>query len=397
MKKRVCFVVQRYGLEVNGGAELLCRQLAELMNTLYDIDVVTTKAIDYMSWKNEYGSSKETINGVSVLRFPVEKERVREKFDEINGRFLQGRLPVSEEQRWIDEQGPYTPELIEYIRKYKNEYAVFVFFTYLYYPTVMGIREVQEKAIVLPFAHDEPYLRMQIFRNVFLLPKAFLFETEEERSLVRNRYHNYYIPFKFGGAGVNVPEQVSGETFKKKYGLSSYIIYVGRIDAGKNCEQLFDYFLKYKQLHPGELKLVLLGKAVIPVPKNSDIVELGFVSEEDKFNGISGAELLALPSKFESLSIVVLEAFSLEVPVLVNGMCEVLKGHCQRSGGGFYYDSFSTFEDKMNRLLGNEQLKAEMGQKGKKYVKENFQWDLIKRKFSSLIEYVIEENNRRRV
>lgn len=388
--KKICFVVQRYGIEVNGGAELLCRQIAELMRSKYDIDVLTTKAVDYMTWRDEYSENEECIHGVVVRRFSVERERKRERFDEINGRFLQGLMEKSDEQTWIDEQGPYVPALIDYIREHKDTYEVFVFFTYLYYPTVMGVSEVKDKAIVFPFAHDEPFLKMKIFNRVFLKPKAFVFETDEERKLIREKYNNYHIPFKFGGAGVRVPAQVSGEEFRKKYALDSYIIYVGRIDAGKNCEELFDFFSRYKKRHPGNLKLVLLGKSVIEVPKEPDIIELGFVSEEDKFNGIAGSEFLVLPSKFESLSIVVLEAFSIGIPVLVNGQCEVLKGHCLRSNGGFYYKSFWGFEAKMLRLVNDYALRKKMGENGKKYVRENFQWELIKEKISSLIEYVSE-------
>ena len=392
-KRKICYVVQRYGMEVNGGAELLCRQMAELMVPMYDVEVLTSKAIDYMSWKDEYDQDIEDINGVTVRRFSVEKERVRSEFDEINGRFLNGSMKRSEEQDWINKQGPYVPALINYIKAHKNDYDVFVFFTYLYYTTVMGVSAVSDKAIVIPFAHNEPYIRMKIFDQVFLKPKAFFFQTDEERQLIRERYNNYHIPFRFGGAGVTLPDNISGEDFKKKYHLNSYIIYVGRIDAGKNCKELFDFFIRYKESHPSDLKLVLLGKTVIDIPDREDIVKLGFVSEEDKFNGIAGAEFLVLPYKFESLSIVVLEAFSLQVPVLVNGNCEVLKGHCTRSEAGFYYKGYTGFEMQTTRLLNNKELNKKMGEKGKKYVHENFQWDIIRKKFSALIEDVCDEES----
>lgn len=392
MKKKICFVVQRYGLEVNGGAELLARQLAELMLPLYNVEVLTTKAIDYMSWKDEYTRDTEIINDVTVRRFSVDRPRIQKEFDEINGLFLRGGLKENQEQDWLEKQGPFVPSLIDYIREKKEDYSVFIFFTYLYYTTVMGVKEVKEKSIVLPLAHDEPFLRMKIFDSVFLQPRAFFFNTDEERALVRKKYNNYHIPFKYGGAGVEIPDNVSGNKFKQKYRLESYIIYVGRIDEGKNCDELFEFFMKYKRLHPGEIKLVLLGKAVINIPKREDIISLGFVSEEDKFNGIAGAEFLVLPSKFESLSIVVLEAFSLGIPVLVNGKCQVLKGHCVKSKGGFYYKEFPGFESRMLQLLNSKKLRAEMGERGKKYVEENFRWDLIRKKFSSLIEYVDEKS-----
>lgn len=381
-------------MEVNGGAELLTRQLAERMTGSYDVHVFTTKAVDYMTWADEYDKDEEVINGVTVHRFSVERPRVQEEFDKINCKFISSGLKSSEQEEWLKAQGPYVPSLIDAIRDNKDTYDVFLFCTYLFYPTVMGIREVADKAILLPFAHNEPFLRMKMFSRVFNSPAAFLFETDEERNLIRTKYSNYRIPFKFGGAGVDVPEDVSGDRFKAKYGLDEYMIYVGRIDEGKNCPELFKYFLRYKKAHPSNLKLVLLGKPVIKIPDSKDIVSLGFVSEQDKFDGIAGSRFLVLPSKFESLSIVVLEAFSLNVPVLVNSECAVLKGHCDKSGGGFYYDSYHGFESKILMLLRHTDLRQEMGIKGSEYVKRYFNWNTIIRKLSSLVEYVAGKENK---
>ena len=391
--RKISFTVQRYGLEVNGGAELLTRQLAERMASDYDVHVFTTKAIDYMTWADEYDKDEEVINGVTVHRFSVAKTRVQDEFDAINGRFLSTGLSQEEEEEWLKAQGPYVPALIDAIREGKDDYDVFLFCTYLYYTTVMGIREVADKAIVLPFAHNEPFLRMKMYDAVFKTPAAFLFETDEERALIRSKYNNYRIPFKFGGAGVDVPEDVSGDRFKAKYNLTNYMIYVGRIDEGKNCPELFEHFRRFKQNHPSNLKLVLLGKPVIKIPDDKDIVSLGFVSEQDKFDGIAGSSFLVLPSKFESLSIVVLEAFSLKIPVLVNSECAVLKGHCDKSGGGFYYNSYHGFESKTLQLLMHGDMRAGMGVKGYEYVGRYFNWNTIIRKLAALVEYVAGRGN----
>ena len=387
MDKKVCFVVQRYGKEVNGGAETLCMDLAKRLTDRYEVDVVTTKAIDYMTWRDEYKADEEEINGVYVRRFSVDRTRHRKAFNVINRIFKEGFLPRFMENRWLIEQGPVSKKLISYLEEHKDDYYVFVFVTYLYYPTVKGIQVAPEKSVVLPLAHDEPFLRMKIFDPVFMSPKAFLFETEEERDLVWRKYNSKHIPYKLGGAGVEVPDKVSGDDFKKKYGLDNYIIYAGRIDDGKNCPELFDFFIKYKETHNDDLKLVLIGKTVIDIPKHPDIVSLGFVSEQDKFDGMAGAKLLVLPSKFESLSIVVLEAFSLGRPVLVNGECEVLKGHCDKSDGGFYYKDFEGFEDGLTKLLSDSSLRDEMGEMGRKYVNERFNWKVICDNLSDMIEY----------
>lgn len=390
MKPKICFVVQRYGLEVNGGAELHCRQLAEHLLPYCNVEVMTTKAIDYMTWQDEYTADEEVINGIKVRRFGVAHPRDIHKFNTINYEFeVSPYFSTEKEQLWIDAQGPYVPALTDYIEQHKEDYDVFVFFTYLYYQSVMGLPMVKEKAIMVPDAHDEPFLRMKIFDNVFMKPKAFFFNTYDEVRLVHKKYYNHYIRYEIGGAGVDVPEIVSGERFRTKYNLNKYIIYVGRIDEGKNCSQLFRDFIEFKEKHPSDLKLVLMGKEVIKVPEHADIISLGFVSEEDKFDGIAGAHMLVLPSRFESLSIVVLEAFSLNVPVLVNGECEVLKSHCMLSNAGFYYKDTVEFEYMLDYLISHDALRKQMGKNGYEYVQKNYQWQVVIDKLYSLIQYVM--------
>ena len=377
MMEKICFVVQRYGLEINGGAELLTREFAERLTRYFDVTVLTTTAKDYMTWKPEYPSGEEDIHSVHVIRFDVEQERNQDRFDSINGRFLNGSLDEREEREFVKEQGPYVPELISCIRENRDRYSVFIFCTYLYYPSVMGVKEAGRKAILAPFAHDEPYMKMRLYHDMFQSASGLIFETPEERRLIRDKFHNYDIPYVTGGAGVDVPDDVDADRFKRKYGLDQYIIYAGRIDEGKNCPELFSFFTRFKKEHPSNTKLVLIGKPVIDIPEHPDIVSLGFVSEQDKFDGIAGAQFLVLPSRFESLSIVVLEAFSLNVPVLVNGACAVLKGHCDRCGGGFYYYSYDEFSEYTSHLLEDVQLRSEMGKRGKGYVVKKFNWDVI--------------------
>lgn len=389
MSDKICFVVQRYGLEVNGGAELLCRLFAEHMKGIYEIDVVTTKAIDYVTWKDEYTNDVENINGVTVRRFSVERER-GPNFDGINAEFMTKGLSQKREGEWIEKQGPYAPSLISYLVEHQYEYKIIIFFTYLYYPTVLGIKAVSQKSIVMPFAHDEPFLRMKIFDDVFLKPNAIVYSTDEERKLINSKYYNKHIPYALGGSGVDLPTSIDAEHFKKKYGIKNYIVYVGRIDQGKNCDEMFKFFAQYKKRNPSDLKLVLMGKPVMPIPQSSDIVSLGFISDQDKFDGVAGAKALVLPSKFESLSMVVLEAMAVRTNVIVNGECEVLKGHCLKSNGALYYNNYFEFEGELNYLLNpaNLEIVEWMKDNAKRYVDKNYQWDAICERLHGLIEKV---------
>lgn len=389
--KRIAIINQRYGLEVNGGSEYYTRLIAEQLNKKYDVEILTTCAMDYVTWKNHYDEGIEELNGVKVRRFPVEHERVQKKFDEINYKIFQpGARDAELEKEWVEKQGPYAPGLIEYIEKEKENVDAFIFVTYLYYFTAVGMPKVAEKSILIPTAHDEPYLEFETYKQVFTCPKAYVFLTEEEQQLVYNKFRTQNKFARQAAVGIDVPTDVDAKRFYDKYHITdSYMIYVGRIDEGKGCHWLFRYFQEYKKRHPeSKLKLVLMGKAVMPIPESADIINLGFVSEQDKYDGMAGCKFLVLPSEFESLSLSVLEAMELKHPVMVNGHCEVLKGHCKKSNAGFYYKNYFEFEAEVDYLLTHETEYEIMCRNAKKYVDNNYKWDVVLRRLDDVIEYV---------
>ena len=380
---RICFVVQRYGDEVNGGAEVHARQLAEhvAQYTDHEVEVATTKAIDYVTWRNEYENDEDIVNGLKVHRFPVVNERIQEKFNKISEKVAAGQADAAEQEKWMKLQGPECPALIEWLKANKDNYDRFVFLTYLYYTTYYGLQAVGKKAVLIPTAHEEWTIHIPMFRKMFELPGAFFYNTTEEKELVNRLFNTYDIPDNkgIGGVGVEVPENVSAEAFREKFGIKDkFIIYVGRIDENKCCPELFTYFREYKNRHKdSSLKLVLAGKEIIKVPKADDIISLGFVSEEDKFNAIAASEFLVLPSRFESLSIVVLEALKLRRPALVTAGCNVLVGHCRRSNAALYYNGYYEFEGCIDYLLSHEDECRAMGENGVKYVDTNYSWKNI--------------------
>lgn len=391
--KRIALVNQRYGLEVNGGSEYYTRLIAERLVDHYQVDVITTKAVDYTTWENSYTADEEDINGVHVRRFSVKECRAKD-FNEYNGKYLArigaGDFDEDAEKTWFQKQGPYCPDAIEYIKANKDNYDAFIFVTYLYYLSVMGIPEVAEKAIFIPTAHEEPFIHFRSFEKIFTLPKAYVFLTDEEKALVQGLFNCGNIPCKVMGTGVEIPCEPDEKAFREKYNIQGdYIIYVGRIDEGKDCPMMFKYFMEYKKRRPdSSLKLVLMGKAVCEIPKHKDILSLGFVSEEDKFSGISGAKALVLPSKFESLSISVLEAMTLSVPVIVNGICEVLKGHCLKSNGGLYYMNYFEFEGILDYIFSHDKEYEAMRSNARLYIDNNYRWEVIMRNFQEVIDSI---------
>lgn len=392
--KKICFVVQRYGLEVNGGAEYLCRLYAERMTQYYEVTVLTSCAIDHVTWENEYPIGDECLNGVKILRFPVTHERNMESFSVDMQKYLQNtERDFYDDFVWLAENGPEVPELYCFIRKNKDQYAAFLFMGYMYYPTTFCMYEVADKAIMIPTAHNEIILReCHMFRALFHLPAGIIFLTEEEKRFVHQYFKNEQIPSIVTGSGIVMPDQRCLEKQKDiflKNGINpeeEYIIYVGRVEAGKSCDLLFHSFIDFKNRYGGETKLVLVGKEIMEVPDRSDIISMGFVSEEEKFALVQNAKLLVLSSRQESLSLVVLEAMTAEIPVIVNANCEVLKGHIDKSNGGLYFYQQEDLVQAIHYLLTHDETRIKMGANGKKYVQDYYEWDIIDRNMIEFIE-----------
>ena len=387
MRKRIALVNQRYGLEVNGGSELYTRQLAEKLKDVYDVDVITTCALDYTTWANYYPEGESEINGIKVIRFKTEKVREQKAFDKMSAEVLCGKHADEDEIRWIEAQGPYSPKAVEYILAHASDYHVVIFITYLYYLTATALNGGKiENAFHLPTAHDEPPVYLNYYRKVFENPKGIIYLTPEEKEFCEKKFDVADIPSVITGAGVDIPEESELFDAKERYGLDNYMIYAGRIDESKGCGTLFNYFTEYKKRNGGDLKLVLIGKAVMEIPKRDDIVHLGFVSDVEKFSLIRDSRLLVLASEFESLSMVVLESMIYGRPVLVNGKCMVLRGHCKRSNAGLYFENYFEFEGALTYILTHAEEYKVMSENGKKYVNDNYRWDVIVERTCNLID-----------
>jgi glycosyltransferase involved in cell wall biosynthesis len=388
MKKKIAIVNQRYGNEVNGGSEYYTKRLAEHLNEHYSVEVLTTTALDYDTWKPYYAKGIQSIDGVDVRRFDVKRCRNIFKFKLINK--LNQIFPVLRkliEPIWIKAQGPYCPELIKYIEDHKNNYDVFIFVTYLYYTTVVGLPMVADKSIFVPTAHDEYCIYFRSYQKLFKTPKGIIYLTTEEKGFVESLFQNGKIPNRVAGSGVDIYDSIDGSLFREKYDIDfDYAIYVGRVDSSKNCDELFSYFSKFDKSRQRDLKLVVVGKMMMDMPEDESIHFIGFISETEKNSAIAGAKLLIMPSKYESLSLVVLEAMSNGVPILVNRECEVLEAHCNKSKAGVSYKTYKQFVDGLEKILDNEVDYKKMKLAGMKYVRENYNWDTTIENYIKLIE-----------
>jgi len=385
---KIAFVVQRYGIEINGGAELHCRWVAEHMQKHWDVEVLTTRAFDYITWKNHYPKGEEIVNGIKVRRFSVTKPRDPEKFGRIQNFILGNEHKKEDELKWLDEEGPLSPSLIKYIKDNQDKYDYFIFFSYRYYHSYWGIHTIPQKSILVPTAEHDPVIHLQMFKELFRKPRAYIYNSHEEKGMINTLSQNEGIPGEIVGVGTIVPSEVHPEEAKKKFGIDSdYIIYIGRIDENKGCDRLFDHFLKFiEHTEKDDVVLVLIGSSKLKIPDHPNVRSLGFLSEEDKFSLLNGAAVLIMPSFYESLSMVTLEAWAMQKPVLANAKCEVLKGQCQRSNAGLFYEDYFEFREALKLLLSDPQLRQTMGKNGKKYYEDNYTWDVIEKKYLKVLE-----------
>ncbi|TAK16134.1 MAG: glycosyltransferase family 1 protein [Acidobacteria bacterium] len=389
---KIAVVVQRYGADINGGAELHARYIAERLARHATVEVFTTCAKDYITWKNELPAGEETVHGVTVRRFPVSWPRNPDDFGRRSNHIFGSAHSMADELKWLDSEGPASRKLIRHIGRVKHEFDFFVFFSARYYHAWHGARAAADKAILVPTAERDAAVGVSIFGPLFRGVRAIMYNSLEERALIQTVTNNREVPGVVVGVGSDIPERVQPWRSKRKFNLKRpYAFYIGRIDENKGCAELFDYFPRYAAMYPDGLDLVLAGSAVLPVPKHPRIKHLGFVSDEDKFDTLAGADFLIMPSPYESLSMVALEAWALGRPVLANGRCDVLRGQAIRSNAGLYYENFEEFAEAMYALEAAGPLNAVLGRNGREFFKRHYAWPVIERKYMEMFERLKKE------
>ncbi len=384
---KLAVVVQRYGNEVAGGAELHARHVAEHLAKYAEVEVLTSCARDYVTWKNELSPGRDEVNGLTVRRFPVTHPRSEERFGRLSATVFHRTHSVNDELSWLDAEGPTSPALVRYIRANRHAFDFFLFWSFRYYQAYHGARAVADKAVLVPTAEREPAIGVSIFKPVLGGVRGLVYLTPEERDLVAAAAANQAVPSIVAGSGSEVPDRVEPDRFRQKYGVTGpFAIYVGRIDRNKGCAELFEFHRRYARLSPNPMPLVLCGNAILPVPVSPHVRHLGFVSEQDKFDAIGASSLLVMPSYYESLSIVALEAWALGKPVLANARCDVLKGQCLRSNAGLFYDNFEEFAEGLAWFARYADRAAALGENGRRYFQAHYAWPVVERQYLDLLE-----------
>lgn len=429
---KLAFVIQRYGGEVLGGSEQLCRLVAERLAATHDVDVLTTCARDYITWKNEYPEGADRIKGVTVRRFANARTRDLEAFNRYSEWIYNNPHTRADEMEWLKQQGPWCPSLIEYLRRQQQQYDVLIFFTYLYAPTVLGLDVAPSRSVLVSTAHDEPAIRLEIFKDVFSKPAALCYLTESEKLLVHQRFQDRPLLEDVIGVGVDIPQSnpyprvpapadeesappeepagtaagegdgddqavtrgfpshllSRGAVFRRRHRLyGPILLYGGRIDPGKGCEELIQYFSEYVK-EGGDATLVLMGVKLMSLPEEPFIRFAGLLSDRERIEALEAATIVACPSPYESLSLLALEALSVGTPILANARSAVLVEHCIRSNGGLYYADGDEFVECLTLLVRDDRLRAALGRNGREYIRRHYRWEVVLAKYERIFAKV---------
>lgn len=383
---RLALVVQRYGEAVNGGAEYHCRLIAEHLVRQHQVEVLTSCARDYITWANELPAELSFVNGIPVRRFKVRKPRDPDRFGRISERVFRSSHDEKDELKWLVEQGPYSPALVRYLRRHRDRYDYFIFFSYRYYHSFHGMAKLADRSLLVPTAEKDQVLDLSIFGPFFQLPRAIVYNSFEEREMIWDATGNKDVPGDVVGVGTEVPQSIDPAQFREKHPFAGrYAVFIGRIDQNKGCSQLFHFFRRYLNETNSSLRLVLVGGKTMDIPNDPSIYYAGFLPEGEKWGALAGAELLIMPSELESLSMVTLEAWAAGKPVLANGRCDVLRGQCLRSNAGLYYTNYYEFREALAVLERNSRLRHGLGRNGRRFFHDNYRWEVIEGKYNRLL------------
>jgi glycosyltransferase involved in cell wall biosynthesis len=300
---KLAFVVQRYGTEILGGSEYHCR-----------LAVSETRDINSFNQYSEW-----------IFNHPHTRD---------------------DEMEWLRKQGPWSPSLLDYITRHQQAYEALIFFTYLYAPTVLGLQIAPRRSILVPTANDEPAIHLSLYNDVFTFPAAIAYNTEVERRFLTTHFSIRALAEETIGCGVDLlhgrhepsaredsndagpldeldiadakdddqplPPHIAGRgaVFRRRHRLyGSFALYGGRIDPGKGCEELIEYFSSY--VHDGgDASLILMGVKLMQLPEERWIRFAGLLSERERLQALEAATVVVVPSPYESLSLLALEAFA---------------------------------------------------------------------------------------
>jgi glycosyltransferase involved in cell wall biosynthesis len=386
---RLALVCNRFGRDVAGGAELVMGELGRgLRERGWEVDVITSAARDLYTWRNELPAGEAMEDGLRVLRFrtvPPTNPRGRNRIGNLIA--MSAPVPLTEQYRWMN-AGVRVPGMHEYLVDHASEYRAIVFAPYMFWTTFACAEIAPDRTILLPCLHDEPEARLEIFKPIFEGSRGLWFQTDPERDLARGIFR---LPARTAiiGSGIRVPEAYDPDGFRRRHGIEGdFILFAGRREWGKGWPDLLRHLAFANSVLPSPVPLVTCGVGSVgDVPSGVKVVDLGYISDEERSNAMAAAAVYVQPSAMESFSRTVMEAWLAGAAVVANAGSAVVAWHCRRSGAGLVYHDRYEFAECLRLLLERPLTRQAMAGHGRRYVLDRYGWpDVLAR-----VERAIEE------
>ncbi|MCW2623039.1 MAG: glycosyltransferase family 1 protein [Frankiales bacterium] len=376
---KIAFCPARYGPDIVGGAEIVMRELARRLHDRgWDVEVLTTTALDHFSWANELPAGTHEEDGLVIRRFPVQGSDSPERAG-LEAAIISGAsLSLQEQQRWMN-GGMRIPEMYHYLLDSAKDYRALVFGPYPFWPAFACAQIAPEKTLLWSCLHDEPYARLELFDPVFSGSAGLFFMAEPEQRLAESLFPNLG-PHAEVGCGVEVPEHYDPEGFRARHGLTRpFLLYAGRREGAKGWDELLQSFARATVAYDLPFDLVTMGRGEVrPPPEVADrVIDLGFLPDDERDHAFAAAAAYVQPSRFEAFSRTIMEAWLAGTPVIANAGSDVVAWHCARSGAGLVYDDDAELEQCLVFLADEPEAAARLAEPGRQYVLDHYTWDVV--------------------
>lgn len=382
---RFTFVIARYGASILGGAERHARLVAERLAARgHRVRVLTSCATSYKTWENTLPAGITTEHGVEIERFPVARGR---RASESLFKHVSHALPGSTRASalWMSAQGPDVPGLLARLPTEAGTSDLLVFFQVLSPTTVFGMPLVARRSALVPLVHRERGVRSRLVRMALTQPHVLLVNTEEEASTIRELAGDAVAPIRVVAVGIDTPPPPSGTPLPQ----SPYVLFMGRTGKMKPLFRTWRALTTDHSLPPLEhhgktvpwhqVRLVIAGEHSADAARLPNVVQTGFVGDDTRWDLLRGSVALINPSLYESLSLILLEAWTVERPVVVHARCDVTAGLTARARGGVAVD-FSSPTDAARQIadaLANETPRSGFGTNGHAFAREHYAWERV--------------------
>jgi glycosyltransferase involved in cell wall biosynthesis len=415
---KFAFITPRYGADISSGVEHACRLIAEHVCERHDVDVLTTCARDPRTWKNEYSEGSDRVRGVLVRRFGVSGIPNHIAFDSLTQRLQTSPRSRADELEWVRLHGPWSPGLIDYLKRANRSYDVLVFFGLWHPLTVHGLEIAAERSVLFPYLQLQPALRFALWPDVVRSVRGVGFFSESERHLLHSYVGVRHPCEEVVGIGVDPPPQQSyprhqqdphdeivededlgsddaaeaaeyldgrGVPFKRRHRLyGRFALYGGRVESDNGCEEMLEYFDSYAA-SDRDATLVLIGLKMMKVPEEPYLRLAGVIPDRERMTAYEAADVTIAPASDDLLAQPLLESLAVGTPVLASARNRAAVEHCRRAGAGLYYANREEFVGAMALLANNTHLREKLGANGRAYIRSHHRWDGVLGRFDRLI------------